>query len=285
MNNAVYSTDEKKVPAALTNFKTGTRGGDWASNRIAIALAANPVDYGTWNQFKMAFEKQFIPPEVQQEAIKGLHDTYMGNQEFNDWYQDWSHHARRSGVDDNTKMYAFRKWINSALQQKLVALSPQPATLADLVDKARDLDRSFHMFTPWSYSSSCGRGRGHFTPRIQELTGEENPTAEINATCRCGTTCGQGHGSFKQGRLSPEERECRFKEKLCMYCGKPGHIALNCNLGKRPGTSLCQMDSIPEDKMDKLSIHDDVQVNQLSNNPYSVLDMDIDEMNIDNTSF
>ena len=148
MNNAVYSTDEKKVLAALTNFKTGTRGGDWASDRIATALAANPVDYGTWNQFKMAFEKQFIPPEVQQEAIKGLHDTYMGNREFNDWYQDWSHHARRSGVNDNTKMYAFRKCINSALQQKLVALSPQPATLADLVDKARDLDRSFRMFTP-----------------------------------------------------------------------------------------------------------------------------------------
>ena len=70
-----------------------------------------------------------------------------------------------------------------------------------------------------------------------------------------------------------------------MYCGKPGHIALNCNLGKRLGTSLRQMDSIPEDEMDKLSIHNNVQVNQLSNNPYSVLDMDVDEMNIDNTSF
>ena len=61
-----------------------------------------------------------------------------------------------------------------------------------------------------------------------------------------------------------------------MYCGKPGHIALNCNLGKCPHTLLRQMDSIPEDKMDKLSIHDDVQVNRLSNNPYSVLNMDVD---------
>ena len=44
-----------------------------------MALAANPVNYGSWAQFKIAFEKQFIPPELQQEAIKGLHDTYMGN--------------------------------------------------------------------------------------------------------------------------------------------------------------------------------------------------------------
>jgi len=93
MNEAVYNTNDKKVPAALTNFKAGTRGGDWASDRIAEALAANPTNYGTWAQFQTAFEKQFIPPQVQQEAIKGMHDTYMGNREFNNWYQDWTHHA------------------------------------------------------------------------------------------------------------------------------------------------------------------------------------------------
>jgi len=81
-------------------------------------------------------------------------------------------------------MYAFRRCINPALQQKLVALSPQPATLPDLVDKARDLDRSFCMFAPQSYTPSTGGGRrrGHFTPRIRAIE-EEEPTMEINATC------------------------------------------------------------------------------------------------------
>jgi len=65
MNDTVYNTDDKKVPAALTNFKAGTWGGDWASNRIADALAANPTNYRTWAQFQTAFEKQFIPPQVQ----------------------------------------------------------------------------------------------------------------------------------------------------------------------------------------------------------------------------
>jgi len=83
----------------------------------------------------------------------------------------------------------------------------------------------------------------------------------------------------------PEEREQCFKEKLCMYCGKPGHIALNCLLGKCPGTSLCQMDSIPEDEMEKLSIYDSMEVNRLFNNPYAVLNMDVDKMNINNFSF
>jgi len=59
-----------------------------------------------------------------------------------------------------------------------------------------------------------------------------------------------------------------------MYCGKPGHVATNCNLGKHPGTSLRQMDSIPDHDMDKMSIHDNVEANKLSTN-YSTPIVDI----------
>ena len=55
MNDVVYNTNDKKVPATLTNFKTGTQGGDWARNCIAEALAANPQNYRTWAQFQTAF--------------------------------------------------------------------------------------------------------------------------------------------------------------------------------------------------------------------------------------
>jgi len=80
-------------------------------------------------------------------------------------------------------MYAFRQCINPVLQQKLVALSPQPTTLPDLVKKAQDLDHSFHMFIPCSYTPSMGGcGRGRFTPQIQAIE-EEEPIAEINTTC------------------------------------------------------------------------------------------------------
>jgi len=60
-----------------------------------------------------------------------------------------------------------------------------------------------------------------------------------------------------------------------MYCGKPGHIATNCNLGKRPRTLLRQMDSTPDNDMDKMSIHDSVEANELSTNYFAPIDMDI----------
>jgi len=162
------------------------------------------------------------------------------------------------------------------------------------------------MFAPQSYTPSTGggRGRGRFTPRIRAFE-EEEPTAEINETHGQSQFRGRSCGtSLHQGKLSLKERERCFREKLCMYCGKPGHVATNCNIGKRPGTSLHQMDSIPDDSMEKMSIHDNVEANKLSTDYFTpivdinVMDapikmlsvfnmdpLDIDVAHINHTSF
>jgi hypothetical protein len=33
----------------------------------------------------------------------------------------------------------------------------------------------------------------------------------------------------KDGKLKGDEQERRIKEGLCLYCGKPGHVAADCN--------------------------------------------------------
>jgi len=70
----------------------------------------------------------------------------MGNREFNEWYQDWSMHARQANVDEQTWMYAFRKNLNQLLHQKIIQMSLQPDTMTALVKAARDLDKNWHMF-------------------------------------------------------------------------------------------------------------------------------------------
>jgi len=71
-------------------------------------------------------------------------------------------------------------------------------------------------------------------PCICELSAE-NSNTEINATQ------GQHHTQFKKcGKLMPEQRQYRFDNNLCMYCGKQGHKAIDCKAPrqKRPGTSF-----------------------------------------------
>jgi len=88
VNTATFDMDEKKIASALTYFRQETQAGEWASDRIATALAANPTDYRNWQDFKDTFKEQFIPPQTQIEAIKKVHSTPQGNQEFNKWYQE-----------------------------------------------------------------------------------------------------------------------------------------------------------------------------------------------------
>ena len=33
----------------------------------------------------------------------------------------------------------------------------------------------------------------------------------------------------KDGKLTQAERQCRFKQNLCLFCGKTGHIAKECS--------------------------------------------------------
>jgi len=93
-------------------------------------------------------------------------------------------------------------------------------------------------------------------PRIRELS-VENSNTEINATQ------GQCHPPFKKcGKLTPEQQQYHFDNNLCMYCGKQGHKAIDCKAPgqKRPRTSFTlkvrQMDTIPEEDLDKLSLSD-----------------------------
>jgi hypothetical protein len=210
LNDAVYTNEGQKVVAALTQFKMGTSAGDWASNHLATTLGANPITYGTWANFKTKFREQFIPPQMQVESIQKIHNLPMGNREFNEWYQDWSMHARRANVDEQTWMYAFRKNLNQSLHQKIIQMSPQPDTMIALVKAARDLDKNWCMF-------SCPPRSRPQCPGIRAL--DDKPNTEINAF--------QGKPR-KQGKLTPEEWKHHMDNNLCLYCGKPGHKAQDC---------------------------------------------------------
>jgi len=134
VNKDTFNTDHKKVASALTYFKQDTPAREWASDRMATAIAAQPTNYGTWQAFKDAFKAQFIPSQTELEVLAKLHATPQGSREFNEWYQEWSQHARCANVDENTKMFTFCNTINSAISNKIASQSPQPATLAKLVE-------------------------------------------------------------------------------------------------------------------------------------------------------
>ena len=283
INDGVYTTDTQKVSSALTHFKIGTPGGNWASDLMQMVLAAQPVNYGTWNTFKTAFEKQFILPASQMEAISKMHSHPMGAKSFATWFQEWSTEARRTGSDETTKMWAFRRNLPTVLQQKLLMLSPQPTTLDALIEKAREFDRNWEIFGRPTGTSTRGRGssrgnwRGNQNPRIQEI--KEETEIEIAATHPRRRT------SKKHSKLTEQERRCRRANNLCLYCGTAGHIAINCPISKHPytGSSVRQLGMTPEGETSIESQLEDLNINAVT--PFSVIDKMIVDSKTEDKSF
>lgn len=88
-------------------------------------------------------------------------------------------------------------------------------------------------------------------------------------------------------RLSPAERECRFLQKLCIYCGQAGHIRANCSvLPKGAGSSarggaLVSHTSVSPALVNRLQLKGTVSCAQVSLPLQVLVDSGADENFID----
>src|ERR1700761_4854744 len=218
LNSNSFPDEGKKVSSALTHFKLGTSAGEWAQDVQKEALSKSSIDFGKWTDFRDKFKKHFIPAHSKLEATNAMYSSKMGTRPFNEWYQDWSTYASRSGANEETQMFAFRKALPQALHQKIMGVFPQPTTLEGLAEKAREFDRLWRMYTNPAFTRSSG-------PRTRALATDEDHT-QVNATTSMASRPLLG------GKISKEEKDRRYKEKLCFYCGKPNHTAKECRVKK-----------------------------------------------------
>ena len=157
-------------------------------------------------------------------------------------------------MDDQSKMFTFRKNLKPEIHNKLMLVSPQPTTLAGLVEKAREIDNNWRTFAnPGGQGQRSSNFHRSNNPKVWEVINED---AEVNAT-RVRTSPPKHHG-----RLTLGERQHRIDNNLCLYCGKPGHKAIECTAppNKRPGTKLRQVetterDEEPDDPLDDQSVN------------------------------
>jgi len=180
-------------------------------------------------------------------------------------------------------MWAFRRALPTALQHKLLTLSPQPTTLNTLVEKAQEFKRNWQIFGGSSRSSSRGRGssRGNWysnqNPRIQEI--KDDDAIEIAATQPC---CGRGQ---KRGKLTQQERQRRMANQLCLYCAKLGHIASNCPISQCPytGNPVRQLGTTPADETAIQIGIEDLNINAVAT--FNVIDKMIVDTKTEDKSF
>jgi hypothetical protein len=159
-----------------------------------------------------------------------MHSLRQNTRPFHEWYQEWITHANRSGANDQTKMFAFRRNIHPSLHLKLLGVSPMPTTLARLVELAKEFDQSFRMWTanPTPFHRT--------TPRIRVSDADDPEPPQINANSQPRKQPSRPQqGGKKFLPLTQEEKDRRRRLNLCSYCGGQNHFADRCpNKRSRP---------------------------------------------------
>ena len=121
--------------------------------------------------------------------------------------------------DDKALISAFRWGLRDDVKDLLLNL-PDPTTLSEAITQAVRCDNRLFERRQERRSSSSSY-------RVDAAT----PTRQSNASTREPMQI----DSSKILKLSPEEKDRRRKEDLCLYCGEKGHRAHNCH--KKVSTS------------------------------------------------
>ena len=150
------------------------------------------------------------------DSTGGLLRLRQGDRTVSDYAIDFRTQARKSAWNSAALCDAFLLGLGDQIKDQLVSYD-LPATLEDLIQLASRVDR---------------RIQSRLQERRQQLQSVRSPPRRVH-------TRGVGHFQRSSSpdpepmqlgstRLTLEERERRFKNNLCMYCGQPGHFKSRC---------------------------------------------------------
>ena len=141
---------------------------------------------------------------------------------------------------------------------KILLLLPQPDTLVGLVEKAREFDQNWRMFTDPMWDQEIN------SQKIDVFEGGTQGRNEVPKGRR------QFPGSLPRECLSPEEKQKHFDKGLCFYCSKPNHKMLKCGVClyhqvlKESSTPLRTMNMGSETQEQDIYPIDDTNLGQLA---------------------
>jgi hypothetical protein len=156
-----------------------------------------------------------------------------------------------SRLDWNESALVARYFSGLPLRLRVEILrAGKPTTLAQMRLKAQDADDIY-----WMQKNEANRGSANSgnsgkkdkktnsdSPNPPSTSNSNNPSNSSNSKSNSKFKSNSGSKSSdkpkpnpiadklgKDGKLTSEERERRMKEKLCLYCGKAGHKAPDCD--------------------------------------------------------
>ena len=166
---------------------------------------------------------------------------------------------------DNISQYlgwdeaAFREYFYEGLKESVkdsLALVPQePESFKDYQDLCIRLDNRIFERKQDSRGPNHKPAANLHTRRPTQAHPNPKPPVQVNNFTRGPTPMDLDAGANRKYKpLTPQERQHRMQNQLCLYCGKPGHRAGDCPAKQTRPARLQATLTSPMDKIDRREI-------------------------------
>lgn len=214
---SAFPSDRAKVAYALS-LLTG-RPKKWA----AAEWSRRAPCCSSFQDFSTELKKVFDPVNPEEEAANTLLRLTQGPRPVIDYIIDFRSASADCGWGEQALVDVFRAGLSVKIKDSLV-MHDKPKTLQEFIAlvtkidsrlQERQLDRA--RFPQGSYHSPAGRRVLPAQRPVVELPSYTPPVLNAGEPMQLG-----------RAKLTPEEKQRRFRMNLCLYCGGPGHRALGC---------------------------------------------------------
>lgn len=222
-----YATDAAKINTA-SSYLTGSAKA-WA--RPHMNKETGTYAWKTFPEFIKALKAAFDDPDARSTAERKLLSLTQGNRDCSQYHAEFTTHLALLDWSAETKISRFRAGLTRAVAEMLIPIMKLPSDFDEFAQLCIQIDNRIRLLkATTSYAHPAGTSRPqavHPTPAPASA-----PVSAPSTSTATGTNPGpmdlSATGTRRRGPLSPETRQYRRDNGLCVYCGEKGHWASNC---------------------------------------------------------
>jgi Retrotransposon gag protein len=231
--------DSKRVTFALSYLRDVAQ--EWFEPGISGLTEEFPPWLDNWDLFVEQLQTNFGPYDETADVEHELMNLRMKDtQRISDYLVRFNSLAVRCPWGESALRYRFYEGLPSRLKDELSKGEGKPKTLMDIRTKAQNIDARYwervqersreqqrpnQSFKP-PPTPSTSTSTSQQTASTPFRSQDQKPKQETNKSA---TPKPDLMGKLDaKGKLTPQERQRRFDQKLCLFCGQSGHRVTSC---------------------------------------------------------
>ena len=219
MHPSRYPTDASRVGLV------GTLLSGSALAWFAPLLEKESPLLNSFEEFISEFKACFGDTDSIRTAINKIRRLRQGDRPASAYAADFRLLAADIPWDDQALMEQFRYGLRNDVKDLLLTFPEEPKSLTEAISRAVRCDnRLFERRSERQFQMPRARSE----PTYASVVAKPFPRESYNAPPVSTPTPMEIDTTRRRGPLSEEEKQRRRANRLCLYCGGPGHIAVNC---------------------------------------------------------